>query len=137
MISKAITYIHFTTNCAEAMSFYQSCFGGELSMMKVSETPMSENMPGMGDLVMHSQLVGEGWAIFASDWCAPSDRVQGNNWSVMIECSSEAEQDEIFAKIGQGGKVSMELSDTFWGSRFAMVKDRFGVDWMLNFTKAG
>jgi PhnB protein len=134
-ISKSNTYIHFKDNCLEAMSFYQSCFGGELMVMKVADTPMVAQMPGMENMVMHAQLTGDGWAIMASDWCCPTEYKSGNNFSVMMECSSEQEQTSLYDKLAEGGKASMPLSDTFWGSRFGMVKDKFGIDWMLSVPK--
>lgn len=134
-VKQSVPYIHFSNNCAEAMSFYQQCLGGELTMMKVGETPMAEQMQGMEDMVMHSQLVGDGWAVFASDWCAPTERRDGNNFSVMLECTDEASQTQMYDKLSAGGTQSMPLSDTFWGARFGMLKDKFGVDWMLNLTK--
>ena len=136
-VVKAITYIHFKDNCLEAMNFYKECMGGELVVMKVGESPMADQMPGMGDMVMHSELSTGEWSVFASDWCAPSEYKPGNNFSVMLECASEAEQTELYAKLSDGGQATMPLSDTFWGSRFGMLKDKFGIDWMLNFTKAG
>lgn len=134
-ISKAAPYIHFRDNCLEAMTFYNQCFGGEMMVMKVGDSPMAEQMPGMGDLVMHSQITAGDWAIMASYWCAPTEFRPGNNSSIMVECAGEDEQTALYGMLSEGGTASMPLEDTFWGSRFGMVKDRFGIDWMLSFTK--
>lgn len=134
-ITKSNVYIHFKDNCQEAMSYYQECLGGELSMMKVGDSPMAEHMPGMEDMVMHSQITMGDWAIMASDWCAPTQYNPGNNFSVMVECASEDAQTELYDKLSKGGTASMPLSDTFWGARFGMLKDRFGIDWIVNYTK--
>ncbi|MBX3096311.1 MAG: VOC family protein [Fimbriimonadaceae bacterium] len=136
-VSKIAPYIHFRDDCLEAMTFYHQCLGGEIMVMKVGDSPMAEQMPGMGDLVMHSQITGDDWMIMASDWCAPSDYIPGNNSSIMVECSSEAEQTALYQQLSEGGTATMPLEDTFWGARFGMLKDRFGVDWMLNLTKSG
>ena len=135
VITKAAPYIHFKDNCLEAMTFYRDCFGGELSVLKVGESPMAEQMPGMEAMVMHSQLTTSDWMIMASDWCAPTTFTPGNNSSIMVECVDEEQQAALFAKLSEGGKASMPLDDTFWGSRFGMLTDRFGTDWMLNCTK--
>lgn len=134
-IKSAVPYIHFKDNCLEAMTFYHECLGGEISVMKVGDSPMKDQMPGMDNMVMHSQITSGEWAIMASDWCAPTTYDPGNNFSVMIECADEASQTALYEKLSQGGTQSMPLSDTFWGARFGMLKDRFGIDWMLNFEK--
>jgi len=131
-VAKANVYIHFKDNCLQAMEFYKTCFGGELMVMNVADTPMAEQMPGMENLVMHAQLDAPGVTVMASDWCAPSEYKPGNNFSVYLECTSVAEQDALYNKLLEGGAVNMPLSDTFWGSRFGMVKDQFGIDWMLS-----
>lgn len=131
-ISKVISYIHFSDDCASAMQFYQQCFGGELFLMKVADSPMASEMPGMEHMVMHASLTTSDWAIFASDWCTTSERKPGNTSSIYLECESESELERLFNALGEGGKVQMPVSDTFWGAKFGMVQDRFGIDWMLS-----
>lgn len=135
-IKSVIGYLHFGSNCAEAMTFYKEVFGGELFFMKAGDTPMAEQMPGMENLVMHASLTADGWTLYASDWCAPTSRNEGNHFSLFVECTDEASQNMLFARLQEGGKVHMELEDTFWGSRFGMVQDRFGIDWMLSLQKS-
>ncbi|MBS1712784.1 MAG: VOC family protein [Armatimonadetes bacterium] len=134
-IAKSVPYIHFSDNCAEAMEFYKSCLGGDLEVMKVGSSPMAGQMPGKEDYVMHSQLIGDGWSVMASDWCAPSEYKPGNNWTIMLELTDEAEQTAVYERLSAGGTQTMPLSDAFWGSRFGMLKDKFGIDWMLNCPK--
>jgi PhnB protein len=136
-ITQAIPYIHFKDNCLEAMTFYKECLGGELQAMKVGDSPMAEQMPGMENMVMHSHLTSDGWSIMASDWCAPTEYKPGNNSSIMVDCADEEQQTALYEKLSAGGTASVPLSDMFWGSRFGMLKDRFGVDWMLNCPKNG
>ena len=135
-VARANTYIHFKDNCQEAMEFYKSCFGGELMVMKVADTPMAAQMSEMAHLVMHAQLEAPGMKLMASDWCAPSEYKPGNNFSVYLECTSDEEQDRLFGQLVEGGSVNMPISDTFWGSRFGMAKDKFGIDWMLAVPKS-
>jgi len=74
--------------------------------------------------------------LMASDIMPGMPFKQGNNFSVMIECENAAEQDRIFAALGEGGTVTMPLQDTFWEARFGMVTDQFGISWMFNLPKA-
>ena len=61
---------------------------------------------------------------------------RGNNFALSIECSSAEEQETLFARLAEGGSVTMPLSDTFWGARFGILLDQFGIAWMFNFDKA-
>ena len=70
----------------------------------------------------------------ASDVLPGSPFAQGNaNW-IAVECESIEEMDRLFAAFSERGTVTMPLSDTFWGARFGMLTDQFGVRWMFNFT---
>ena len=60
---------------------------------------------------------------------------QGNNFSIALMCENLQEIEKLFAAVGEGGKVGMPLQETFWGARFGMLTDRFGVGWMFNLDK--
>jgi PhnB protein len=60
----------------------------------------------------------------------------GNNFSVYVDCESGQEIEKLFAAVGKKGKVTMPLQDAFWGSRFGMVTDQFGISWMFSLEKA-
>ena len=59
----------------------------------------------------------------------------GNNFSLSLDCESAEEQDKLFNALGAGGSITMPLGDTFWGARFGMLLDKFGVAWMFNYDK--
>ena len=129
-------YLHFNGNCREVMEFYKQCLGGDLNIMTAEGTPMAENVPADSlQKVMHAGLTGPGWAILASDWMSPNPYVPGNNFSVMIAPASEEEANTVFNNLAAGGTVMMALEPTFWGAIFGMVKDKYGIDWMVNFQK--
>lgn len=128
------TYVTFNGNCREAMSFYQQCLGAELQMMKFSESPM-ECPPAAKDRIMHAKLTKGPAELMASDAMPGMDLREGNNFSVALGCESAEEIEKLFAALGQGGKVTMPLQDTFWGARFGMLTDKFGINWMFNFDK--
>ncbi len=120
--------------CREAMEFYKSCLGGSLEVMTFGDAPpgaCGENAPTPPkDHVMHASLRTDAFALLASD--SPMGPVKGGeNVTLNLECSSVAELDGVFAKLSTGGSVMAEPHDAFWGSRFAMLTDRYGFQWML------
>jgi PhnB protein len=60
----------------------------------------------------------------------------GNKFSIALTCESVEDQDRLFAALGKGGTATMPLHDTFWGARFGMLLDEFGIQWMFNFDHA-
>ncbi|MCC6685231.1 MAG: VOC family protein, partial [Bacteroidia bacterium] len=61
-----------------------------------------------------------------------SDYTPGNNYSLSVNIPQVITMDALFDKLAQGGTITMPLQDTFWGARFGMIKDKFGVNWMFN-----
>lgn len=117
------------------MQFYKDIFGGELMFMTLGSTPMAQDTPAdKHDLIMHSTLKKGSWVLIGSDMMRDK-AVIGDNVGVSIECENETELRTIFEKLAQGGDVFMAPEDAFWGAVFAMVTDRYGVEWMLNAPK--
>jgi PhnB protein len=73
--------------------------------------------------------------MMASDMCGMGDLTQGNSVEISLTCSSEEEINRLYKQLSEGGRISQELQEQFWGELFAMVTDRFGVRWMLSFRK--
>ena len=132
-----VTYLYFNGNCREAFDFYRSVFGGEYLML----TTFADGPPDMGvpeserDKVMHASLsIGDG-ELMGSDMpsnFAPAP-MAGNNFSLSYSPRSREETDDLFAKISDGGTVTMPLQETFWGAYFGSCTDRFGINWQLNY----
>ena len=132
-----LTYLSFNGNCREALDFYRSVFGGEYVIIQT----FGDGPPDMGvpesdrDKIMHATLtVGDG-VIMGSDM--PSNfgppPVMGNNFSLSYPTQSREETDELFAKMSEGGKVTMPLQDMFWGSYFGACTDKFGINWQFDY----
>ena len=131
------TYLTFDGNCREAFEFYRSVFGGEFSVIqRFADGP--PDMPGrdeLGDQIMHVSLPVGGNVLMGSDR-GPGfgpEVVVGNNFSISITGQSREHCDEVFAKLSAGGKVTMPMQDQFWGSYYGMCKDRFGINWMIDY----
>lgn len=124
-------YVFFNGNCREAMTFYQSCLGGELNIQIVGETPAAGQMPpAMHDRVMHSVLANDGFALMASDMTGPEGVKNGNAISLTFIGSSKAELEPTFAKLSAGGTVSTPLTEEYFGT-FGDLTDKFGIRWMF------
>jgi PhnB protein len=129
------TYLNFDGNTREAMEFYRDCLGGELYLMPFSEVQF-DYPQNAKDRIMHACLKAGSLNLMASDTYPGMPYQQGNNFAVCIDCGSNEEIERLFDALGAKGKVTMALHDAFWGSRFGMVIDQFGVSWMFNHQNA-
>jgi PhnB protein len=121
--------------CREAMEFYKDCLGGELEFMTIKDSPMAGDMPEdkQGN-IMHSTLTKDGWVLIGSDMMRDIAKV-GDNVGISLNCTSEEEIRNAFAKLAEGGEIFMPLEDAFWGAIFGVLTDKYGIEWMLNFQK--
>ena len=132
-------YLTFDGNCLEAFKFYKSVFGGEFaSISRFSEMPPDPNyeVPESDkDKVMHVSLpAGKDSVLMGSDKASGygPDLVAGNNFSISVNADNRQEADRIFMGLSSGGRITMPMADTFWGSYFGMCVDKFGINWMVN-----
>ena len=124
-------YLTFNGDCAEAMNYYKNILGGELRIQRFGDVP-DQSTVETADLIMHSELIVDNIHIMASD-TMPGQKVDfGNNITLNISLTDEAEQTRIYEALVAGGRVTMPLQNTFWGARFGMLVDKFGNSWMLN-----
>ena len=127
-----ITYVSFAGNCEEAINFYKDVLGAQVLLVnRMGEGPMEvpEQVKGK---IMHARLqIGEN-VLYMSDTFDPSSVVQGNNVSLSLQPETLQQTEDLFNKLSAGGTVKMPLQDTFWGARFGMFTDKFGIHWMLN-----
>ena len=124
-------YLTFNGDCAEAMNYYKNILGGELKTQRFGDVP-DQSTVETADLIMHSELMVDNIHIMASD-TMPGQKVDyGNNITLNISLTDEAEQTRIYEALVAGGRVTMPLQNTFWGARFGMLVDKFGNSWMLN-----
>jgi len=125
-------YLHFDGDAEDALNFYKDALGGEIIMIsRYGDSPMPSDEDWKNKL-MHSRLVFDGNLIMISDAFKGNKAKKEGNVQLSVEVESIDRIDEVFTKMAEGGKVTMELQDTFWGARFGMLKDKFGVDWMFN-----
>ncbi len=138
---RADVYLNFPGNTEEAFRFYQSIFAGELSeVSRFRDTPDGDKLsPEDQEKVMHVSLtLPGGTALMGTDALESMGQklVMGNNMSITITPDSREHADELFAKLSDGGTVTMPLQDMFWGDYFGACEDRYGVPWMVDIASA-
>jgi PhnB protein len=125
-------YLSFKDNAREAMEYYQTVFGGKLTVSTFKEFHASQD-PSEDNLVMHSVLeAGNGITFMASDTPNRMEYKAGTNYSMSLSGDNEAELQGYYEKLAAGGTVTMPLEKAMWGDTFGMLTDKFGVPWLVN-----
>ncbi|MBI4580402.1 MAG: VOC family protein, partial [Planctomycetes bacterium] len=125
-------YLFFDGRCEEAIEFYRTGLGAEVTMlMRFKDSPEpAACSPGDPNKVMHASLrIGDSTVLASDGRCEGRPSFQG--FSLSLTVTDEAEAERLFAAMADGGQVQMPLTKTFFASRFGMVADRFGVSWMI------
>lgn len=126
-------YFNFNDNCREAMTFYKECFGGNLTLQTVGESPLADHMPPqMQNSILHAALTVDALVIMGSD-IRTGELKDGNTVQLNINCKSEEELNALFAKLSADGKVTNPIAAMPWGAKLGTLTDKFGKNWMFNF----
>jgi PhnB protein len=129
-------YLNFNGQCRDALTFYQQCFDGQLELQKVAESPMAAKMPSeKGPLILHGALSKDGHTLLMGSDMIGNALHTGNSIMLCLNCSSDQEITSIFDRLSAGGQVKVPLHQSFWGATYGELKDKFGMDWMLNYTR--
>lgn len=134
-MKKLDVYLFFAGRCEEALNFYKDSIGGEIKSMQTFGDAPGDTDPAMEDKIMHAEFRAGDIYFMASDGMSDEQMNPGNAITLSISLDDEAEQERIFNKLAEGGEVTMELQDTFWGARFGQLTDKFGIRWMMNCQK--
>lgn len=129
-------HISFRDEAKAAMEFYQSVFGGELTMSTFADFQASDD-PADQHKIMHAQLVtSAGLTLMASDTPSSMALTTGDNVSIALSGDASDELRRYFQELSAGGTPLMPLEEAPWGDTFGMCIDRFAVQWMVNFRGA-
>jgi PhnB protein len=129
-------YLNFRDTARDAMDFYHSVFGGELTSSTFAEFHASDD-PAEQDKIMHSQLVADsGLVLMAADTPNGMEYTAGTNYSISLSGDDEATLRGYWDKLSADGTVTMPLDAAPWGDTFGMCVDRFGVSWLVNIAGA-
>ena len=124
------TYVNYPGTCAEAFRFYEKHLGGKIAMLMThGQAPdQSRVPPELKDAVLHAQIAVGGTTLMGAD--IPSAQPMRSAY-LSLSVDSDAEAERIFAALADGGEVFMPMQETFFATRFAQLRDRFGVNWMI------
>jgi PhnB protein len=128
-------YLFFDGRCEEALEFYKSALGAEVTMLMrfkdSPEPPDPQKVPaGSENNVMHASFRIGDTVVMASDGFGKG-KPTFQGFGLSLSVSSDAEADRKFSALAKGGRIEAPLSKTFFSSNFGMVADRFGVLWMV------
>lgn len=131
-------HINFNGNAEEAFNFYKAVFGGEFAMvMRFKDLPGMEHQIGEGekDKIMHIALPIGGNILMGNDVPEAMGSVneKENRSKISIGAESREEADKLFNGLSAGGEVEMPMADSPWGSYFGMFRDKYGIEWMIDF----
>jgi PhnB protein len=130
------TYLLLDGRCKEAMEFYGSCFGGDLIMTTVGESPMKDIFPeSMHKRVVNAKLVSGNINISASDWLRPTETpVQGNTVCLYLSGGTYSEMKNLFDQLSRGATITDSLKQQPFGV-YGALNDKFGIRWMFHTDK--
>ena len=134
MQTKLNPYLSFKDNAREAMEFYKTVFGGNLTMSTFKEYHASQD-PGEDNKIMHAVLEADnGITFMASDTPDHMEYHPGTNYTMSLSGDNETELRTYFEKLSAGGNITMRLEHAPWGDTFGSLIDKFGVPWLVNIT---
>lgn len=132
-------FLLFDGNCAEAMTFYQSCLGGELNITRLGDTPMKNQMPAeQHKKVTYAHLQSGAIEFSATDWLHPRQTPkQGNTVAMYVNRGTYKELRAVFDKLAQGADMALldDLREMPFGT-YGHLADKFGVHWFFQGEKA-
>ncbi|MFI6868655.1 VOC family protein [Nocardia sp. NPDC050406] len=134
-------YLLFNGKAEEAFTFYQSVFGGDLTLIRFGEMGGGADMPEQSkNLIAHAALPLRGTAhlLMASD-CPPGETVDTAKppYAVSVDLDTREEAERVFTALSADGTVTMPLGKTEWAEVFGMVTDKFAVPWMVGLAEVG
>jgi PhnB protein len=124
-------YLSFGEKAREAMEFYRSALGGELTLSTFGESGMNQD-PKQSNLVMHAQLnASNGMVLMGSDTPSHMGTPRGNG-SISLSGDDEGALRRYWEKLSEGATIVVPLEKAPWGDTFGMLTDKFDVQWMVN-----
>jgi PhnB protein len=128
---KLYTHLNFGGNCEEAFRFYEQHLGGKITvMMKASQLPPGVQAPGSANAVIHARMNIAGVELIGND-VPPENFGPVRSSYLYLSLDSPEEADRIYNLLEENGKVGMPMAETFFATRFAQLRDRFGTLWTI------
>lgn len=127
---KLDVYLNYAGNCRQAFQFYEQHLGGRIAvLMTHGEGPNAAALPAeQAGAVLHARLELGGTVVMGADI---PDSLPMRSAYLTLRLDSDREAERVYALLAEGGQIFMAMEQTFFASRFAMLRDRFGTSWML------
>jgi len=132
---KLVPYLTFEGNCEEALEFYRESLGGEIVYLERYKDAPVEVEKIYAEKIFHSKLKFGKNFILASDAFEGKIVKHGDHISLSLEFGSVEEIEEIFDNLSDDAEIIIPLQESFWGTMFATLTDKFGITWNLNYIK--
>ena len=130
-----IPYLNFNGNAAEALNFYEKALNGKVTQSQTFGAANMAQDESMKDKILHAVFEAGALKFMVSD-CPPGVSVNsGDQVSLSLNFTDPELIETTFTVLAEGGNITMPMQDTFWGARFGMTKDKYGVHWMFNHDK--
>lgn len=127
-----IPYLNFNGNAAEALAFYAKALNGKTVFQQTFGDSPVDVPADQKNKVMHATFQAGNLIFMVSDGMPDQPVHGGTNISLSLNFTSVEDIDKIFAALSDGAQITMPLQDTFWGAKFGMLTDKFGINWMFN-----
>jgi len=123
-------YVNYPGNCKQAFQFYEQHLGGKITMMMThQENPDAPNVPeDWKNAILHATIEIGGAVLMGAD-IPHAEPMRSTYLTLRFSTAEEAEK--VYAILGEGGQIFMKMEETFFATRFAMLRDKFGTSWML------
>ena len=130
-----VPYLNFNGNAAKVLAFYLKALDGKIMHQQTfGESPMPSS-DEMKDKIMHAMFQAGQLVLMVSDCPPDMSATRGTNISLSLNFKDPVMTDKTFVALSENANITMELQDTFWGARFGMLTDQFGINWMFNHDK--
>jgi PhnB protein len=126
-------YLSFKGDCEAAFKFYEDCFGAQLgAIFRYAGSPAEHQVPAdWSEKIMHGSITIGDQVLMGAD-VTPERYEEPKGFSLSLQIKSTGDAERIFNELARDGRVVMPLAKTFWASRFGVVVDRFGIQWLIN-----
>lgn len=129
-------YLNFGGNCRQAFEYYEKHLGGKTTfVMTHAQMPDATNIPPeRANDILHASMSIGGATLMASDVPDAKNEPMRSAY-LSLSCTSTPEAETAYKALADGGQVFMPIQETFWAHRFGIVRDKFGINWMVNHDK--
>jgi len=132
-------YLYFNGNCEKAFNFYRDVFEAEFKYIgRYNDVPQSDKhfFNEEENKIMHISLpINNQTTLMGCDNAVLHKGNTCNNFSLSITTDKKEQADKLFQKLCEGGEIKLAMNETFWGSYYGVVNDKFGINWKISFEK--